>query len=398
MPQELSATTTENTTATTATATTTATASIKNPFSQYNKYAGLGLTGLSNLGNTCFANSCIQMLSHTYELNEFLEAGTYKRRVKQKPDTILLNEWDKLRQLMWSENCTVSPGGFIRSMQHVAKIKKMELFASWNQNDVPEFLMFMIESFHNALSRPVTMNVTGNVIGEKDVVAKKCYEMMKNMYEKDYSEMLNIFYGIQMSVITAKPSNGSIGKIGNQHILTLKPEPFFIVNLPIPFEDAVSKTPTKCPTLLDCFECYCKPEALDGDNAWFNEKTGKKQDVEKRILFWNMPNVLVIDLKRFVYTETGTMRKIQVPVEIPISGINLGKYIQGYNAASGYIYDLYGVCNHHGNIYGGHYTATIRTADGKWYNFNDTTVKELDITGNTIISNTPYCLFYRKRK
>ena len=33
---------------------------------------GKGLTGLANLGNTCFINSCMQVLSHTQEFNNFL--------------------------------------------------------------------------------------------------------------------------------------------------------------------------------------------------------------------------------------------------------------------------------------------------------------------------------------
>ena len=41
------------------------------PIEKFRDYADRGITGLTNLGNTCFINSCIQCLSHTYEFNDF---------------------------------------------------------------------------------------------------------------------------------------------------------------------------------------------------------------------------------------------------------------------------------------------------------------------------------------
>lgn len=352
-------------------------------------FVNKGITGLMNLGNTCFANSCLQALSHTYELNRFLNDEKYKKRLTKKPDAVLLSEWDKLRTLMWSENCIVSPGGFMGSMKQIARLKNQELFTQNSQNDVQEFLVFMLDSFHMALAREVNMTITGNVNSDKDIIGKKCYEMMQQMYTKNYSEMLNLFYGIQMSVLSEVGGDGAV--------LSISPEPFSIISLSIPLVEIAGTGKTRVPTLIDCFSHYCAGEVMEGDNAWFNEKTGKYQDVKRGMMYWSLPNIMIIDLKRVQYTERGGPVKITIPVEIPLRGLNLSSFVNGYKRDS-YIYDLYAMCNHHGNASkSGHYTATICTASNRWYAFNDENVKETEMKGDTITSNIPYCLFYRKR-
>ena len=101
-----------------------------------------GYTGLSNLGNTCFLNSCMQALNHTYELNEYLDSSKYLQNInKSIPDYVILEEWNNLRTTMWKQNGIVSPNRFVHFVQQLAKKKNRDLFTGYAQNDLPEFLM-----------------------------------------------------------------------------------------------------------------------------------------------------------------------------------------------------------------------------------------------------------------
>ena len=334
-----------------------------------------GLSGLGNLGNTCFINTCIQVLSHTHELNTFLDSESCETNMdKKKVDTILLKEWNNLRKLMWSQNCIIEPGRFIQMIQGVAKRKGQELFTGYMQNDVSEFLIFLIDCFHNSVSRPVTMNIKGNVKTKTDTLAVSVYNTIKKMYSTEYSEIWNMFYGMHVSELVSADG---------KEIISQTPEPFFNISLPILHD-------LKTPTLTQCLDNYVLGEVLSGDNAWFNEKTGKKQDVIKRIRHWSFPKILCIDFKRI----DANNKKRHTLVEFPLTNLSLEKYVIGYNSKK-FVYDLYGVCNHHGTAAGGHYTAYIKGIN-RWYEFNDTRITILQDT-EQIVSPKAYCLFYRKK-
>ena len=85
-------------------------------------------------------------------------------------------------------------------------------------------------------------------------------------------------------------------------------------------------------------------DVAKGDNAWYNEKTKKKESVDKGIIFWSLPNVLIIDLKRYS-NITNNIRKKHVQVLAPINDADFSPFVQGYKRES-YIYDLYVICNH----------------------------------------------------
>ena len=84
-------------------------------------------------------------------------------------------------------------------------------------------------------------------------------------------------------------------------------------------------------------------------------------------------------------------------VDFPTNGLDIAPHIKMDYKAAGIqpVYDLYGVSNHFGSLNGGHYTAYGKNIDGKWYNFNDSSVSSSN--ENSVVTDAAYLLFYRRR-
>jgi len=336
-------------------------------------YSDKGLTGLANLGNTCFLNSTIQCISHTYELTEYFKNNkSMEVEGNKEGNRVIYDEWGGLRELMWSSNCTISPGRFVSAIHLIAKKKDRDIFTGFAQNDLPEFLLFFIEELHGAFKRPIKDIDLDNASDNSLTI--KCNKMMKMMFSKDYSHLVKMFYGIHISQI--RNTTGDI--------LVETPEPFFMINLPIPNKPTIN--------IYDCFDLYTEKEEMTGENMWHNDKTNEKEETSKEITFFSLPDVLVIDFKRF----TNLLRKNNSLITFPLDNMDLSDYVLDTNNET-YNYECYGICNHSGSPNGGHYTAFVKNANESWYHFNDTNVGKVE-NKEVIITPLAYCLFYRRKK
>lgn len=292
-----------------------------------------GYSGLRNLGNTCFLNSCIQILSHTPELYRDLISCD---EPTDQNAALLRKEYCDLIRLMWSQNCIVSPNRFIHVVHIVARNKQKEIFTGFSQNDATEFLQFFIDCFGTP-------------------------------------QLEKVFYGKVTSTIC------SLLEPTAPEIVSKQIEPFFILNVPIPSN-------LQNPTIYDCIAKFTECETLDGDNKWYNEKTKEYEDAIKKYDFDEFPPILVITFKRFHNIHKN---EILVQFEDFLDFSRVG-------ASAPARYELYGVCNHMGNVFCGHYTAFVKhCAGGAWIHYNDHIVQKVPEFSNVVTSHA-YCLFYRK--
>ncbi|CBI39133.3 unnamed protein product, partial [Vitis vinifera] len=112
----------------------------------------LGLTGLHNIGNTCFMNSAIQCLVHTPKLVDYF-LGDYRKEINYENPLGMNGELalafgDLLRKL-WAPGATpVAPRMFKLKLSSFAP-----QFSGYNQHDSQEFLAFLLDGLHEDLNR-----------------------------------------------------------------------------------------------------------------------------------------------------------------------------------------------------------------------------------------------------
>jgi len=111
-------------------------------------------------------------------------------------------------------------------------------------------------------------------------------------------------------------------------------------------------------SLATCLDAFSKEETLSDDNFWFCPKCKVNRHAISRILPWKLPDILVIHMKRFLYSANWR-EKINTRVDFPLTSLDMSTWV--HPDASGcdvhhhgaMTYDLFGVINHLGGMTGG---------------------------------------------
>mmetsp|Transcript_26361 Transcript_26361/g.34274 ORF Transcript_26361/g.34274 Transcript_26361/m.34274 type:complete len:950 (+) Transcript_26361:95-2944(+) len=120
----------------------------------------------------------------------------------------------------------------------------------------------------------------------------------------------------------------------------------------------------------ECFDLFETPETLSVEDSWYCNKCKDHVQATKQMELWSTPDVLVLHLKRFSYSRW-SRDKLETAVSFPLDNFDMSRFTKGPEVTKGdSIYDCVAVSNHMGSLGGGHYTASARGADNKWYTNN----------------------------
>ncbi|KAL9932875.1 hypothetical protein V8E36_008130 [Tilletia maclaganii] len=357
----------------------------------------IGLTGLKNLGNSCYMNATLQCLSATVPLAEFFLDGRYKKAINRSnplgTQGQLAEAFAQLVRVMWSELYDfVSPVTFREAITRFAPT-----FRGYEQHDSQEFLIFLLDGLHEDLNyviqKPPAVEMTPAREAELETLPQQIASAKEwSIYkQRNDSLIVNWFQGQFRNKMTCL----TCGKTSTTY------NAFMYLSLPLPSGRSYSRV-----SLYDCLDAFVRQEVLDKADAWFCPQCKKARKATKKLSISRLPAILLIHLKRFSFKGPFT-DKIETQVTFPLQELDLTRYMPPPLPATGpevppvsksqhppYIYDLYGVTHHFGSLNTGHYTASIRNFGEWWYCDDSRTVKSDE---RQINSNSPYVLWFRRR-
>lgn len=307
-------------------------------------------SGLFNLGNTCYLNSGLQCLTYTSPLANYLKYHKKQCNVQPGRFCMLCVMSNHVKSAMLNSGSSFKPSSVINSVKIIAK--HLNVF---RQQDSHEFIKHCVMAMQKACLAGVAKDLdfhTKSTTAIDQIFGFYLRSRIKCLECKMTSDTFDLSHDLQLDIIK-KVENTSI-------------------------DDSTKR--------------FFKQDFLRDDNAYKCSNCKKKVSASKRFSIFNAPNIITLQLKRFVgFSGNKCGRHVNYPEKL-----NLRPHMSN-SSGDPVWYNLYAVLVHSGfSSDSGHYYAFAKVANNNWYCFNDMSVYQVNL--QKVLRQEAYCLFYEKVK
>ena len=280
--------------------------------------------GLNNIGATCYMNSVLQCLYHSYDLSNVL-LNILEQASKEKEKLNLLYQFPMtvvymltINELTSSKNKSISPYKFKEI------IGTNKLFRNFEANDSKTLTLYVIDTlnrelneFYNTIKIPIEYN-KNEIVTFKEKDAESIVSLFKQNYNSIISEL---FHGLKVSKYQCDVCKNCVNVY----------QIFNIIECPIEKTFNEKKKTKKLNDfrihIFDCFKLEEEPKLFNGQNQLYCEKCQKVNDSRSlnKIVF--APKMLILFLDR------GQNNKFKCEVD----------FSDSYIKCTGNSYEKYGI-------------------------------------------------------
>ncbi|CDW54041.1 ubiquitin specific peptidase 11 [Trichuris trichiura] len=336
------------------------------------------LTGLVNLGNTCYLNSVVQCLYHTWILRQYFTTDAFLKDFSVL--TCQYNRCPKIatqvkvlfEKLSTKRSSAVAPIDFKEAIQEGSTF-----FEDDRQQDAQEFLIFLFDALHEEmnLASVEVMRQNGSALVDHDL-SQASADTCWNLYVKENRSLIvDLFQGQCRSSTQCLHCGMTSSKF----------DVYMNFSLPVPID--------KPSTLQESLALFAKDEYLSEEVGWRCDRCKIKRPAVRHDRLIRAPVMFLVHLKRFTHdgSETG---KIETFVDFPtVQPLDLSLITDKCSAASRRRYILTAVINHEGTASCGHYYSFCRYGDPSiWIRCDDEAVSI--ISESSVCTRNAYLLFY----
>ncbi|NXD20354.1 UBP42 hydrolase, partial [Spelaeornis formosus] len=302
------------------------------------------VTGLINLGNTCYINVILQCLTYTPPLANYLLSQQHSQSCQQQGFCMMCTMEAHIREVLYSSARAIQPTAFIRHLKYIG-----EEFEYGSQGSAYDFFRSILSAMHRAcLSEHHNLDVS---LRETTIISQ-------------------IFWGFVRYRVMCLSCQAVVDSY----------KPCLDVTLDI----------RAASSLTALLENGVTPKQLDEKVYFSCSKCKDKAAAFKQATIHHAPRVLTLRLER---ADQSTGTKICKFVEYPEYS-DLRPYMSD-RAGEPLLYSLYAIVVHIGDTCcEGHVLCYAKASNGLWYRMDDDSVENCDI--HTALGQQAYLLFYAR--